>query len=200
MLIVIVFLAILATLLLVTLKPQTQLQKSRDARRKADLVKLRTILEDYNNDKKSYPGSLVCGSSLDPYIDKIPCDPQTGTSYAYVKSATAYWIYAKLEYDKDKTIAEVGCASGCGPSCNYNYGVSSPNVGLEPCGPGGGCPGHWWACQGSGSPCSDVPSDPNYCGCNDLGTTEPSCLPGGTSYCDSSICGSGCAGQNPCIH
>lgn len=194
MLIVIVFLAILATLLLVTLKPQTQIQKSRDARRKADLVKLRNVLEDYNNDKKSYPGSLVCGSSLDPYIDKIPCDPQTGTSYAYVKSATAYWIYAKLEYDKDKTIAEVGCASGCGPggSCNYNYGVSSQNVGLEPCTPGGGCGGDWWGCQGAVSPCTV-----GSCGCNKL--TGPTCTSGGTSYCDDSSCGGGCAGQIPCI-
>lgn len=191
--IVVAFLAVLGVILLVALKPQTQLAKSRDARRKADLNKLKNIFEDYYNDKKQYPPTLpACGQPLSGYLDKIPCDPRDSSPYGYTAGAQSFRLYAKLEYDKDLSIAQVGCQNNCGPGCAYNWGVSSSNVGLEVCaGGGGGCPsGPWWGCQGpAGCP-------GGTCSCNNI--PAPTCSAGGTIYCDS-ICGGGCEGQTPCI-
>lgn len=185
-LIVAVFLALLAVLLLVTLRPTVQLGKGRDARRKADLSKLKNIFEDYYNDKKQYPSTLpACGQPLSGYLDKVPCDPRDGSSYGYTTGSQSFRLYAKLEYDKDKSIAEVGCQNKCGPGCAYNWGISSSNVGLEVCA-AGGCSGSWWACQAGG--------------CNNFGPTQPICTLGGTAYCDDSTCGgdSTCASQPMC--
>lgn len=177
MMIVVAFLAILGVILLIALKPATQLAKSRDASRKADLQKLKNVLEDYYNDKNSYPETLTCGSSfgspLAPYLDKIPCDPLTKTSYAYSGDSTSYRIYVNLEFKDDPVIAEVGCQDGCGPGCAYNYGISSSNVGLEPCIE---CAGVWWACQRGGEQCN------NY-------GPKPVCYLGGQAYCNDSLCG-----------
>ncbi|MBU1085713.1 hypothetical protein KKB06_05185, partial [Patescibacteria group bacterium] len=46
---------------------------------------------------------------------------------------TWYRIYDILANTNDLVIAEIGCQNGCGPTNdkNYNYGVTSPNTGLE---------------------------------------------------------------------
>ncbi len=186
LLIVIAFLAVLGVLLLVALNPQVQLSKSRDARRKADLQKLKNPLEDYYNDKQCYPEKLE--DLVSYYLGRIPLDPLTKQPYLYYNpSCDKYWIYVNLEYEKDPEIVRVGCQNGCGPggAGNYDYGVSSPNVRLETGGGGGGgCGGDWWACQGI------------YC--NNFGPTEPSCTGSGVGYCGDSGCGGGCSAANCC--
>ncbi|MDO8551154.1 MAG: prepilin-type N-terminal cleavage/methylation domain-containing protein [bacterium] len=137
LLIVLAVISVIATFTLVALNPITQMQKGRDARRKSDLQKLKNSFEDYYNDHKSYPATLVCGdTALAPYINKVPCDPQDNSSYFYsTDGATYYRVYTTLEYLKDESIAKAGCQNGCVPTqaCAYNYGVTSGNVGLEPC-------------------------------------------------------------------
>lgn len=90
-------------------------------------------------DTKCYFCGSVSGSpQINPYLSQLPCDPRHPTKkYLYqVDDATCpsyYRIYDTLSDPTDPVIAEVGCVSGCGPVSdpNYNYGVSSPNVGLE---------------------------------------------------------------------
>lgn len=185
LLIVVAFLAVLAAFLLIYLNPMAQMGKARDARRKSDLSKLKNVLEDYYNDNKCYPSGL--GDLVSDYIGQVPTDPSTKQSYAYSKEGCdKYRIYVTLDYEKDPAIAEVGCQGGCGPAgiCDYNYGVCSSNVGLEPCA-AGGCTGSWWACQLGG-------------GCNNYGPTPPVCTLGGVAYCNNSNCGIGCETQLPC--
>jgi len=112
-----------------------QIAKGRDARRKSDLAKIQKALEDYMNDHGCYPDSLECGASFSPYLTAIPCDPINSPYFNYFYSYNAaesckswYKIYTRLEYTKDPIIEKVGCKDGCGPSNNYNYWVSSPNM------------------------------------------------------------------------
>ena len=138
----IIVLAILSVFILVAIFTYLgQLAKGRDAKRKADLDKTQNVLEDYLNDKICYPDGLTCGSTagtdMAGYISEVPCDPINNTYYNYFYSYDGrpevvckswYKIYTKLENTKDPIIEKVGCANGCGPSNNYNYWVSSPNM------------------------------------------------------------------------
>lgn len=125
---------ILAVWMLQGLKPTTQIGKAKDAKRKEDLKRVQTVLEDYYNDHNCYPPSLNCGDPFLPYLTKIPCDPDGG-SYEYdVPEGVCprfYRIYTKLSYLLDPDIEKIGCQAGCGPGSVYNYGLSSSNVGLE---------------------------------------------------------------------
>jgi type II secretory pathway pseudopilin PulG len=114
---------------------RTQIAKGRDARRKSDLAKIQKALEDYMNDKGCYPDSLSCGVDFKPYLSLVPCDPINNSYFNYFYSYNQnesckswYKIYTRLEYTKDPIIEKVGCKNGCGPSKNYNYWVSSPNM------------------------------------------------------------------------
>lgn len=115
---------------------QTQMSRSRDARRKADLEKIKVVFEDYYNDNTCYPPAdvlLNCNANtLNPYLDKVPCDP-TGEPYLYQPEAdrcAGYRIYARIEEPDDENVIDLGCdgANGCGIGAGfeaYNYGVSS---------------------------------------------------------------------------
>lgn len=149
LLVVIAIIGILAALLIFGVR--TQLAKGRDAKRKSDLAKIQMALEDYLNDNLCYPEQAelveadlhICGKPFAPYLFELPCDPTDNTWYNYFYSPVVttgpckgmYKIFTKLEFDKDPIIAEVGCGpneecpdGGCGPSCNYNYWIGSPNV------------------------------------------------------------------------
>jgi prepilin-type N-terminal cleavage/methylation domain-containing protein len=186
-LIVVSILSIIAVGLIAAFQPSTQLAKARDARRKADLQKLKSPLEDYYNDNKCYPDAslLVCspGTAFQPYKDKVPCDPETGKSYVYEKvDCNTYRIYVKLENKSDTDIAAVGCSGGCGPSpFDYNWGISSPNTQLIV----GECTGIWWQCQ------SDV--------CNNTGSSKkPTCSTGVNAvFCDKCVDGVDCGPHEP---
>jgi type II secretory pathway pseudopilin PulG len=156
LLVVISLLVIIAIVVLIALNPWGQINKSNDSKRKHELTQLSKVFEDYYNDKNCYPkpnevcynssGSTtcnICGSestspSFSPYLSHLPCDPQQpNKKYLYQVDSTScptwYRIYGTLSNATDPAITEVGCQSGCGTSPNfiYNYGVSSPNIGLE---------------------------------------------------------------------
>jgi general secretion pathway protein G len=128
-------LVIVATLLLLLLwYMTTQLSRSRDARRKADLEKIKVSFEDYYNDKGCYPPPTVlqdCNSqSFQPYLQSIPCDPTRKTPYLYVplegNECKGYRVYTGLEDVQDPIVGELGCdeADGCGYGPAYNYGIA----------------------------------------------------------------------------
>ena len=204
---------------------QLQLAKGRDARRKADLDKLQNVLEDYLNDKICYPDGLTCGSTagtdMAGYISEVPCDPINNTYYNYFYSYDGrpevvckswYKIYTKLENTKDPIIEKVGCTGGCGPSGNYNYWVSSPNMnqvapiplaedwwpsiaGVSP--PPGGSPTPPPGGTPTPSPIPGVsPSPtptPTLVPCGD-GGVQPSCGIGPVKFCAPLVCSTCCPG------
>jgi hypothetical protein len=156
LLITIALIALLSIAVLILFNPKTQIEKAWDGKRKNELTTLHKILEDYYNDKQCYPkpnevcynatgGTTcnICGNepsspNLSPYLSRLPCDPQHPLKkYLYqvdnVNCPTWYRIYDILSNTSDSVITAVGCKNGCGPSPNfiYNYGISSPNIGLE---------------------------------------------------------------------
>ncbi|MCL4384207.1 prepilin-type N-terminal cleavage/methylation domain-containing protein [Patescibacteria group bacterium] len=143
--------AILAMLMVVSYMVMPSLiNRAYDARRKADLQKIKTYLESYYSDAGTYPRELPnCGQPLE-FNQKvvspiIPCDPVSNEPYVYHTKGgepQSFQVYTLLTYDQDESIKLVGCEGGCGPDCIYNYGISSTNAGLVRCSyvcaPGGG--------------------------------------------------------------
>lgn len=102
-------------------------QRSRDAKRKADIEQLRSALEMYRTDNSSYPSTAGAWqdipTTLDTalvsnYMPALPVDPQSGISYMYQSpidaGTTTYCLTAFMEV-----------TSGSG-SCT---GYSTPPVG-----------------------------------------------------------------------
>ncbi|OGK40546.1 hypothetical protein A3F34_03255, partial [Candidatus Roizmanbacteria bacterium RIFCSPHIGHO2_12_FULL_44_10] len=96
--------------------------RGRDSKRKTEFSNIQVPLEQYYDKTGCYPASLDCGQPLvangKMLIAEIPCDPKTGTSYYYESDGTScspwYKIYTNLEFDSDKSIADIGCQEGCG--------------------------------------------------------------------------------------
>ncbi len=142
LLIVITVLGLLTTF--TTIIAPVQIAKSRDARRKADLERIKIALYDYYFDADCFPKNLpdcnknfASGSMV--YLNNFPCDP-SGNNYAYQREdkECSQWfkILTDLENTKDLGIVKVGCQFGCGlPECNYNYGLASTNIRVNE-----GCP------------------------------------------------------------
>jgi general secretion pathway protein G len=149
---IIVVIIILMMLILTSyLVVPRQLMKARDASRKADLLKLRTALEEYYDSQQHFPDKLPeCGQPFilgeTTLINSLPCDPITHQAYYYEtkkgEDTSYYRLYTLLENDQDISIDFAKCRGGCGMDCNYNYGISSTNVSLVRCSyvcaPGGG--------------------------------------------------------------
>ena len=105
LLVVIAIIGILASIVLVSL--QTARQKSRDARRIADIKNIQLALEEYYNDFLVYPRDIYAGSSGSPvssglapaYMSSVPTDPNgtncgwTGTAYA---TNSGHYCYTAL--------------------------------------------------------------------------------------------------------
>ena len=133
LLVVVAIIAVMAILFYLMLSNQQG--RARDARRKADLERIKIVFEDYYNDNNCYPpeGTLdACyGDQLEPYLDKVPCDPFTKTPYVYVpfegNVCKGYRLLTNLEDNQDPAISEAGCNNvcGCGYGADYNYGVST---------------------------------------------------------------------------
>jgi len=166
---------------LVIFAAKIQIAKGRDARRKSDLAKIQKALEDYMNDNGCYPDSLSCGVDFKPYFSAIPCDPINNSYFNYFYSydedescKSWYKIYTRLEYTKDPIIEKVGCKDGCGPSGNYNYWVSSPNMNEV-----GQTDGElWWPeIGGEASPTSAPPTTVPTTVPTTEPTTEPTTVP-----------------------
>ena len=155
-LIVVALIVALATALLITLNPLAQINKGQDSKRKHELTQLNKVFEDFYNDKQCYPKPdevcykdktstvcPICGNDagspdFNPYLPQLPCDPRhSQKKYLYqiddTTCPTYYRIYTTLSNTADPVIVSVGCQFGCGPApdFSYNYGVSSPNIGLE---------------------------------------------------------------------
>jgi len=120
---------VLIIALLTVFKPQTQLLKSKDARRKADLSVISKALEDYLNDNPCYPEESIfasCGpanTGFSPYLKIIPCDPITKKPYLYERpECQKYVIFADLGVENQNITY-----SGKG-----NYVVTSTNYRLNP--------------------------------------------------------------------
>jgi len=146
--IVIAVLAIVTTTSYVVM--QTQRTRAYDGLRKSDLHSIKINIESYYDATDEYPEELPdCGQPLmlgnQVVLASVPCDPVTKEKYFYqIKNddRQSFRLYTLLGNKQDLSIGYVGCQGGCGPECAYNYGVSSPNVGLERCSyvcaPGGG--------------------------------------------------------------
>lgn len=144
LLVVVAILAVLIIALLLSLT--TQMRKSRDARRKSDLEKIKIAFEEYYNDNGCYPDEDildVCYSDdLKPYMMEVPCDPVTKDPYQYVPLAGdqcgGYRLLADLENNHDPVIAALGCVADCGFEPGYDYGVAVGSQVLSEAGPGAG--------------------------------------------------------------
>ncbi len=132
----------------------SSLKKGRDGRRKGDLEQIQRAVEMYYEDKKAYPtaaatpgfpfGSSLCQtgpcvSGEKIYMQRVPNDPLTKSSYLYSSNAGAdYKMYACLENDQQilnyviTPPAGFSCATVCKDKNNNNitciWGVSSPNT------------------------------------------------------------------------
>lgn len=141
---ILIVIAILGVLILLSsyLYVPAQLRKARDTARKIDFKAIGNGLNQYYDTKGCFPETLpschnplVLGNSK--YISVVPCDPRSKTAYLYLTdgSSCSQWfkLYTNLENLTDRNIDDAGCRSGCGPQCQYNYGISSPNIGLDRC-------------------------------------------------------------------
>lgn len=128
---ILIVVGILVVLLLIALAlSRSQIFKGNDARRKSDLHKISVAVEEYEKDHDCYPlpSLVVCGSTgLQPYIDKIPCDPITNASYYYEHQDAGcpgwFRFYSDLENNSDQDITP-----GVGPYAAFDYYVESPNA------------------------------------------------------------------------
>jgi general secretion pathway protein G len=99
LIIVISIIAVLAGAVLSIINPITLQQRSRDARRKADLEAIRQALELYRAENKQYPagswrystsGTSWISELVPEYISQLPVDP--------VNNATRPWVRGNLSY------------------------------------------------------------------------------------------------------
>lgn len=106
-----------------------QLFKGNDAKRKADINRIKVAVEEYEKDHDCYPLAVSCnpGTGLQPYLDRIPCDPLTHASYYYEYQDSVcpawYRFFTKLDNSNDNSVI-----INIGPNSAYNYVDSSPNA------------------------------------------------------------------------
>lgn len=129
-----VVISIIGILIAISLAGFSRSRKSaRDGKRKADLEQIRSALEIYRTDCKTYPADITFGGSLEGagtscsgvYMAKVPQDPLTGTyDYRYLfGSANSYALCAYLE---TVTATVTGCGGQCGTVVDCNYKVINP--------------------------------------------------------------------------
>lgn len=139
---ILVALVVLGLIVVFTfLNMPAQVAKAHDAERKGDIDMMGKFIEEYYLDTGCYPISIpFCknGFNLNNkiYLSNIPCDPTTSFSYVYVSEISScprwFQLYGNLENTQDTIIDRLGCRNGCGPECQFNYGISSSNITLNP--------------------------------------------------------------------
>lgn len=123
-----VVIALIGILMAISLAALSQSKKSaRDTKRKSDLEQIRSALEIYRTDCRTYPADLDFGGTLvglpvicnETYLTQVPNDPTSPTfSYYYMSTgANNYTLCAHLETGDD--VAAGGCGSNCNGECNY---------------------------------------------------------------------------------
>ncbi len=110
-LVVVTLIVILGLASLIGLNPHAQFLRGHDTVRRDNLAKLKTALENYYNDHSCYPEKSVltqCGSNaLQPYLDKVLCDPATKEPYTVYTTPIdsscpqKYAIYTTLSMTND---------------------------------------------------------------------------------------------------
>lgn len=146
-----IVIAILAILIIISMMSwRLQIDKANDAKKKDDLHRISLAFEEYFNDAECYPAADILvncgGSELDPYLDKVPCDPITKLPYCYITDEDNpgcfqnFRVLTPLKYKDDPVIVNIGCNGEqfCGyeeicavPEQNvegFNYGVASTNI------------------------------------------------------------------------
>lgn len=174
---------ILGLAILIAINPIMQIFKGYDTRRKADLYELKNAFEAYYADHDCYPSTDVlaaCGSNaLVPYLDKIPCDPQSKKPYNLTLEPAGstcpqnYALYAQLLNTADPLVQKL-------PDCPGTMALTSPGMSYVDTVAG----------------CSSVVLCPVYYGCmNGICTAvahdkKPTCAP---NYCDADCGGVNCS-------
>ena len=100
-------------------------KKTRDARRTADLEKIRMSLEAAKQIGTTYPSSLdiLVNNSL---IDRVPTDPKTKVAYSYTRiTNSTYRICANVE-EVGSTSADVSGCTGLPSGYAGYYKVINP--------------------------------------------------------------------------
>ncbi len=144
---VIIVMAILMILMVIALgifKPAAMVNRSQDAKRKADLERIKIAFEDYYNDKGCYPDynqylhkmfdpAYCNGDFFKPWMNKWPCDPD-GKPYPIIVGSNdetepcpkLFKIMANLENKSDPNLYNQGPIDE-GFTEVANYSVSSSN-------------------------------------------------------------------------
>lgn len=113
--------------------------KTRDNQRKIDIERLRTNLFDYYTDLSCFPETIPDCHNFAAYDHKeyfpyYKCDPN-GQNYTYIPEEStcpnSFEIFASLENTADPDIEKTNCASGCGPSCKFNYSANNTRIPRE---------------------------------------------------------------------
>lgn len=149
MLVVLSLIAILSIAMLGAVNIQTQMRKSRDSKRRADIAQVRSALEMFRADNingsatldypYAYPRAASAPSNswsdlsvlVPGYFRALPNDPQTGKTYYYISWINAgdtkniYTICARLETTAPGDSACPVVVS-CGSGGNCNYGFTQP--------------------------------------------------------------------------
>lgn len=160
--------SIIAILVLIAIALyRSQAAKARDARRKADMARIKVAVEEYEKDHNCYPPYVNCGidsnQPIYPYLHDVPCDPQTNNAYHYeipgISCNSWYRLYTKLDYSQDPNALPF-----CGGSYDYYFGSpnapacipsgSSSSSSPGPSG-GGGATGFWGCFSGVCTPIRD---------------------------------------------
>lgn len=172
-LVVVTIIVILGLAILVGINPIAQIFKGYDARRRADLAKIKIALEGYYSDHECYPTippNYTCDSDfLKPYLDSMPCDPNTKKPYViYLTPAGScpqqYAVYAQIYSFFDKNANLI-------PYCPDTIEMHSPGMSnadvISGCSGRSICPVYYGCKNGS---CvviaqDDIPHcSPYYCG------------------------------------
>ncbi len=100
--------------------------RARDAQRKSDLRVIKSALENYYNEKGSYPTALAeLEKGATPFIKQLPKDPKTHADYVYItygNPPNSFTLQTTLENKNDSDLKTAGSNQSTGV-----YQVTSAN-------------------------------------------------------------------------
>ena len=100
-------------------------KKTRDARRLADLEKIRVALESIKQIGVTYPASVGYTANLTGYLDRWPLDPKSNLPYRYwPPTGSTYMLCATVELTSSTTPDVTGCAADTSGFAGYNKVVN----------------------------------------------------------------------------
>jgi len=192
--VVVAILGIFIGIVLLSIKPQLQMAKSRDGRRKADLQRISTALEDYAGDHPCYPERIYSddenclpSDEIKPYLSKIPCDPLTNKPYDYIRidGCKEYVVYANFESGEQ---GKYGRADYAVASSNVAAIPTLPPVTIAP------------TAAPTAAPTTVLPTEgPTPTGTFDYGCFGGQCLPRNGRDCSPKY-PAGCYGADTCLN